>query len=45
MLVKGLYELKIKGNMAHRDVKPANIILSSDGKSFLWTDFGCSILV
>ena len=45
MLIKALYEMKIKGRIAHRDLKPGNIILSNDGKSYLITDFGCSKIV
>ncbi len=37
--------MKVKARLAHRDIKPDNIMLSDEGNSYLWADFGITILV
>ena len=37
--------MKSIANLAYRDVKYNNIILSSDGKWFLLPDFGISLII
>ena len=39
-LCKGLEEMKSKARLAHRDLKPDNLIIDESGKKFLFTDFG-----
>ena len=34
--------MKNKARLAHRDLKPHNIIINTDGDRFLLTDFGSS---
>ncbi len=44
-LCQALLEMKTKARIAHRDLKPDNLILNQAGNQYLLTDFGTSIKV